>query len=225
MSEVKNNGLLEQAYKANIGNILKKAKSGKVLTEREMELLEEYEAEKLTATSTNKKDSLMIFPPDVVTQFFGVTPMTLTNWGRMGMPKRGRGSYNLKEIFKWWLENIHKSKDVSAGEVDTRERYWTAKADNEELKRDHTKGKLISKDRVVREFAARAVDLKVTMRAFKFRIAPLLEGKSREEITQILSTDVDRLLEAFCRNGRYIGVLEEDINKKPKAKKKAAKKK
>jgi len=212
--------LTEQISSANVSNILKKLKAGKVLTEREQKIVADYEAEQ--AAPTVKPNSDLIVSVDVVARFLEVTPMTLTNWGRMGMPKQARGLYNLQAVFKWWLENIHKAKAETDEETDARERYWEAKADNEELRRDRTKGKLVLKDGVVGEFAARAAELKTTLRAFRFRVAPLLEGLKHEDISQVIGKEIDTLLNAFCRNGRYVEVLKPV---KAPAKKKVTKRK
>ena len=172
-------------------------------------------------------------PTNQVAAFFEVTTATLGNWIKMGFPKSARGLYDLKKCFDWWLEHIYKSKHETKGEKETRERFWAAKADNEELKRDHTKGKLILKDRVDQEFTERAADLRATFRAYKYRLGPVLEGKSADEIMKILGDENDRILRNFCRLGRYVGdaatAEDKEIRKaakKPakKAKKPAAKK-
>jgi hypothetical protein len=162
-----------------------------------------------------------------VAAFLGVSVSAVGNYCQMGMPKAERGKYNLKDCFKWWLENIYAPKNATAQAKTDHERYMAAKADNEELKRDRLREALIPKERVVTEFASRAADLKTTLRAFRFRLAPTLEGKEREDIAHIMGKEIDLLLESFCRMGRYAALPAEDQStpaKKPKpAKKKPAK--
>ncbi len=95
-------------------------------------------------------------------------------------------------------------KNASAPAKADHERFMCARADNEELKRDRLKEKLIPKDRAIAEFVERAADLKTSLRALKHRLAPVLEGKSRDEIAEKLSTEIDDMLRGFVRAGRYI---------------------
>lgn len=228
MSELQGQSIAEKAKQANIGNILKKLKAGKVLTAREIEEVEAYEADKAAEKAqANAPITGGRVMADTITTaaFFGVSTMTISNWKQIGAPKTGRGLYDLKAMFDWWLENVYAPKNESTAAKDTRERFWAAKADNEELKRDHTKGKLVSRERMVQEFSERAADLRTTFRAYKHRLGPVLEGKSADEIMKILGDENDRILRNFCRLGRYIGdaTTAEDKEIKKAAKKPAKK--
>lgn len=55
-----------------------------------------------------------------VQRFFGISSATSKEWRRQGMPVDGRGRYNLRDIFHWWLESgkadrwaAKRSKNVS----------------------------------------------------------------------------------------------------------------
>jgi len=157
--------------------------------------------------------------------FMGVTVMTISNWNKSGMPKLERGKYNLKDCWRWWLKNIYMPKESTKKATGDHERFMAAKADNEEIKRDKWREILILKDKVIAEFAGRAADLKTTLRAFRYRLAPVLEGKTSEEIALLIGGEVDRLLENFCRNGKYIETPAASAAKPTTAKKKPAKKK
>ena len=134
--------------------------------------------------------------------FFHVDKRSIVNWCKSGMPKESRGVYDLKKCFDWWKENIN--SPVTNEEKEVRARYWLAKAEGEEIKIARVKGELIKRDSVASEFAQRASDLKTTLRALKYRISGLLVGKSQEEIMQTLETEIDEMLRAFVREGRYI---------------------
>ena len=41
-----------------------------------------------------------------VADFFGVSRRSISNWGQSGCPKLGRGKWNLKQVFDWWIQNI-----------------------------------------------------------------------------------------------------------------------
>jgi len=165
--------------------------------------------------------------------FIGVTVMTISNYNKMGMPKLERGKYNLKACWRWWLENVHMPKDASKKANTDHERYMAAKADNEEIKRDKLREILVLKAQIFRELGERVADLRTTFRAYKYRLGPMLEGKTCEEIMQVLGAENDRMLRSFCRAGRYIDTEiepEKETETKPKkaparkAKKKPAKK-
>lgn len=192
--------LSEQIKKANVANILKKVKSNKIVTSSELAAIEEYEQQQ---ESEKIADSDFIVNLDYAADFFGVTIRCIQKWAKEGgMPKEAKGVYNLKKCFEWWKDNINVGVETSE-EKEVRFRYWKAKAEAEEIKIERIKGELIRKENVYGEFAKRCMDLKTTLRAFKYRLSSLLEGKGREEIMQILGSEVDEMLRGFCRNGSF----------------------
>lgn len=192
--------LSEQIKKANVANILKKVKSNKIVTSSELAAIEEYEQQQ---ESEKIADSDFIVNLDNAADFFGVTIRCIQKWAKEGgMPKEAKGVYNLKKCFEWWKDNINVGVETSE-EKEVRFRYWKAKAEAEEIKIERIKGELIRKENVYGEFAKRCMDLKTTLRAFKYRLSSLLEGKGREEIMQILGSEVDEMLRGFCRNGSF----------------------
>ena len=141
--------------------------------------------------------------PDLC-DLFSVTAMTITNWVKQGMPKLGRGRFDAKAVFAWWQENINAGpEDRDQTIVATKQRYWEAKADNEGLKRDQTKGRLISREEVVREWAWRAGEFRAGLRSWSSRLPMLLEGKDVHQIRETLRDEGDKLLDAYARDGRY----------------------
>ena len=205
----------EQLRKANTANIVKKAKRGKTLTTAEIAAVEEFENLQ-EAVESDKTGNYLLVGSKEAAQFFGVTERSFFRWVAAGMPKEAKGIYDLKKCFLWWKENINNVSTEKEKEV--RLRYWKAKADAEEIKIEKVKGELISKENVFSEFAQRCSDLKTTMRAFKYRLSSVLEGKNREEIMQIIGNEIDEMLRGFCRNGSF-AVKEVKKGKKKKAEK------
>ena len=141
----------------------------------------------------------------VIANFFDVSERTIRNWVQKGMPRVADGVYSPKDCFNWWNEFVN---EASIGEnddnKDVKERYWSAKAGNEELKFEKTKGKLVDREDVERAFSARAYELSLSFRALKYRLPPVLEGKSREEMQNELSKELTRILESYKRAGNFI---------------------
>lgn len=225
--------LSEQIKKANVANIIKKAKSGKPLNNTEMAIVEEYDREQEIASQP--ADSRYNLSVKELMSFFGVSEMQISRWCKIGMPKEDKGVYNLKKCFDWWREVIVPPE--APEEKDARDRYWRAKADGEEIKVSKIKGELIAKVDVFGEFAARAANLKTSLRALKHRISAVVVGKEQDEIIDIIGRETDEMLRVFCRQGKYTpddisvdsGAVSEaetvtNETEKPKAKKSPVKK-
>jgi phage terminase Nu1 subunit (DNA packaging protein) len=149
----------------------------------------------------------MICDNNAVASFLGVTLMTLTNWCKSGMPKLSRGKYNLKDCFDWWLENIQEPKTQTTKAKDANERYWQAKADNEEIKRDQARGELLPVSEIYPEWCARVGEVKQGLLSLKIRLPPVLEGKTRDEMRDIIEKYTVALCNGYARNGQYTPVV------------------
>lgn len=145
-----------------------------------------------------------------IAEIFKVDVRTITRWLQDGLPKRADGRYNLPECIAWRVEVAERAAGEAAGTKESPEaskwleRYRRERALLARLERRQKQSRLITKEKVIAEFAARAADLKNSFRQYRHRLTALLEGKTHDEIAAILSTENDRLLESFCRNGRYI---------------------
>lgn len=223
--------LSEQIKKANIANIVKKAKAEKVLTSKEIEAIENYEEEK---EILNETGSEFLFPIKKIAMIFGISERQAYRWQNIGLPKEKGNLFDVKKCFKWWVDNIG-VETSNKSTNDARERYWAAKAESEEIRIARIKGELIRSDDVFTEFAQRAGDLKTGLRALKYRLSGLLVGKDQDEIMNILGVEIDAMLRNFCREGKYItddGKIENKgtsakktaTNKKPASKEKTVKK-
>jgi hypothetical protein len=156
--------------------------------------------------SGEKKGSGIALTAPELAAFFGVTQMTLTNWGKGGLPKLARGRYELKACFDWWLENIQEPKAQTTTARDANERYWQAKADNEEIKRDQARGDLLPVAEIMPEWAARVGEVKQGLLSLKTQLPPVLEGKTRNEIRDLIEKYAKALCEGYARNGKYTPV-------------------
>lgn len=193
----------ETIIQANVANIIKKIKSGKTISAREQELATKFLEEQEEGENPEVKDLCVNIM--TVAKFFDMSDRQIRRWVNLGMPKEDKGIYDLKKCFDWWKENI--TPQVTEEEKEIRKRYWMAKAEGEEIKVSRLKALLIPKEDIIGEFTQRASDLKTTLRALKYRLSGTLEGKNREEIMQILSTEIDEMLRNFCRTGSYLAKI------------------
>jgi len=154
----------------------------------------------------SKKATFIVGTKDVA-DFFDVTDEAVRLWAKNGCPKDSRGRWNLKEVFVWWWDNIASDRLERGDDDETlksaKRRYWVAKAQNEEIKADVTRGKLVPVDDVAREWAARVTELTGGLNAMAYRLAPALEGKTKMEILDIIKAEVRELRESYARVGTY----------------------
>jgi len=144
-------------------------------------------------------------------EVFRVTTRTITRWAADGMPRRGDNRFNLSDCIAWRIEQAEKAGQIASKEAGESpeaskwlERYRRERALLARMERKERQGGLIRRDRVVKEYAERAADLRTTFRSYKFRLGAILEGKTCEEIMQILADENDRMLRAWCEARRFL---------------------
>lgn len=82
-------------------------------------------------------------------------------------------------------------------------RYRIARAIREEIFVEQLKATLVSKEEISREWSARVAEVTSGLSNFGDRLPPLLEGKTRGEMSLIIREEVRNLREAYAREGRY----------------------
>jgi phage terminase Nu1 subunit (DNA packaging protein) len=140
-----------------------------------------------------------------VGRFFGVTPRAVQKWvSQKGCPKLRHGIYDLKAVYEWWLENIRGDGGQSVPEVeDAKLEYWRWKAKREKISVQRLRGELLEKKLVAHQWALRVGELTGALSTLKDRLPPLVEGKSRQEISKIIDDEIWRLRDAYARRGEY----------------------
>lgn len=210
MTDQKN--LAELGKKRLFKNLLDKLNTGKTLTANERRQYDELSELFTEQPAPQPGGDPLDVPRPVVACFFSVAATTINNWCDKGMPKKGRGLYNLKECFEWWRRTLDGG---GTEEMDLHKtRYWKEQADQKEIENAELRGKLISREDVIKEWVWRASELRTGLRAWASRLPPLLEGKDAIELRLALRDAADELLTAFCRTGRYTP----DAREKPRAK-------
>lgn len=183
--------------KAQVANIIKKAKAGKVLTAREEGIIQKYEA-------SQKPSNPFDIDNTGLAAFFGMTSKTICAWVKQGMPKESFGLYNLKKCFDWWCENIDDNKTESDPTITAlKAENLRIKNDRERMKRDTEKGLLFPKADISSEWVKRIAEVRQGLLSLPVRLAPLVDGKTQDEIRAIIKEAVYRLLTAYSRDGRF----------------------
>ena len=137
-------------------------------------------------------------------ELFDVSSRTIQAWGQAGCPQVGRNRWDLKEIFSFWIENINSSQiDEDETMVEIKRGYWREKSEGEKLRNQKTREELVPWSEVEAQWAGRVALVTSGLEAFKFRLAPILEGKTRKAMQKILGDEVRYLRESYARDGKY----------------------
>lgn len=163
---------------------------------------EEIEVELDSIHEPQARSDLLV-DVDRVARHFKVSRRTVQNWVSIkGCPKLKHGMYDLDAVFWWWQENINNGGDSEATE-NVKLEYWRWKTENERMRAQQTAGELLPKEEVLRMWANRLREVWSGLYGFVNRLPPLLVGKSKSVMQEILMTEARQLNEGYCRDGRF----------------------
>ena len=158
----------------------------------------EFEAEIKEETIESYDDAL---------KYLGVSKRTLHVHLRKKTFKQNPDGTFLKSELDKYLEK-YKKKSESTHSVESRKaradlRLKLARARREEFLVKQLKGNLMSWDDIQTEWAKRVSVVTSGLESFADRLPPLLEGKSREVMREILREETWELRNAYTTEGRY----------------------
>lgn len=163
---------------------------------------EEIEVE-LNAILEPAARSELVVDVHMVARFFGVSVRAVQVWRQQkGCPRVKHGYFDLLAVFKWWLENINGGGDSEATE-NVKLEYWRWKTENEKMRAQQTAGELLPKDEVLKMWANRLREVWSGLYNFVNRLPPILIGKSKSAMQEILMAEARQLNEGYCRDGRF----------------------
>lgn len=142
----------------------------------------------------------------VIAKIFGVHPTTVSRWKNNGCPCNPDSTYSSKAVHKWLLDQATMDMpkaDQGGGDSPALERYREARAAMAELDLKVKEGDLIAKEDVATEWAARVAEVVAGLDYLVDRLPPLIVGKDRDEIRAVLDSEVWRLRDSYCREGKY----------------------
>jgi len=127
---------------------------------------------------------------------------TLTKWKKIGadIAEVGRNKWGLKEFLNFFLENIYTRFDSEMFKED-RQRYEKARADKMEIQVSMLKGDVMPKEEIHQGWAARMAVIINGLTIYQDRLPPLLEGKTKGEMRDIIKTENNRLRDWYCEQG------------------------
>jgi hypothetical protein len=143
----------------------------------------------------------------LICQLLMVSRMTINRWVKDGCPRNPDGSYPGPAVVAWMVSRIEEKAEAANQqpvvgarwlEAYREERYRMAKLDR--LERE---GQLISVADQNQGNAARLRELVHGLKAFCDRLPPLLVGCDRDTIALIVEDEIELLMHAFRRHGRY----------------------
>lgn len=139
---------------------------------------------------------------DLAADFLNTPARTIGNWHKIkGMPKVKHGLYDLKVVTHWWVENIIGIESKKIEEIKLK--YWTWKAEKEKIGVEQAKEELVAREDIAKSWAGRISEVSAALVGFIDRLPPLLVGKSRNEIRQVLDDEFHNLRERYSRDGRH----------------------
>src|SRR3990172_10612342 len=114
------------------------------------------------------------------------------------------GTFERAEIDRWVKSRDGREKspedaDISKKDKKARAEYWVEKAKKERLIRKSLEGSLAEWSYVKTEWSKRAINVKSNLYSFTDRLPPLLVGRSREEIRDILLAEVTEILKTYYK--------------------------
>ncbi len=137
---------------------------------------------------------------------FNVHAATISRWCKTGgMPRNEDGTFSLQLVIAWSIARAemvpHENEPEEAKRWLTafrRERALLAK-----IERKKVEGSLISWDDIQTEWAKRVSVVTSGLETFADRLPPLLEGKKRELMREIIRDEVWQLRNDYATKGRY----------------------
>lgn len=134
---------------------------------------------------------------------FGVTKKTIAEWHLKGMPKVKHGKWDLKQVFHWYLENIHKAEADTQELAEVKLAYWQAKTENEQAKADLAKKRTILVDDIVKAWTWRIQEVGNGLASIPMRVAPMLAHRPEKEVASILESEIWMIRDRFSRTGKF----------------------
>jgi hypothetical protein len=146
-----------------------------------------------------------------VKELFSVPQATLSRWRAEGFPMLERNKYPLKECFDWYVthkiagggENDDTASELKRKFLFEQTRLKRAQAELAEIQTKKAKEQLIDTAEIYKMWISRYLEFQAGFWIRAIRLAPLLEGKNRHEIEEIISRYDIELMTHFKRAGSF----------------------
>lgn len=156
----------------------------------------------------SKEIEPIIVKTSAAADFFSVSTKNLSHdWRKAGAPQIKTGTWNLKELFNWWWDNIASERAAKEGGEDStneaKRQYWWAKAQENQIKVRKEKKKLIEIEDVHRCWAQRMAEYKNGCYGLINALPPLLEGQTQAVMRSRIEEFVWDMFNRVVREGEF----------------------
>jgi len=185
---------------AALRHIEKRIAAGDRITRAELKIY--YELEKITNPES-------IRGVKEAAAYCGMTERILRyDLGRQRLKANPDGTFDRAEIDRWVQSRDGREKSpedasLTAKEKKAKAHYWTFKAKKEELLYNNSRDLLVGWTEIEKEWDARLIELTSSLDNLADRASGLVVGKSRDEVRDILRTEVRMFRESYARIGKY----------------------
>ena len=191
--------------------ILQKIAAGEKLSMGELKTKKalEKDLEAMQAKEEIKKDGKekqhAVVSTKTLCGIFGLFPSQTSLWKRdegADVAAVGHNKWDATLFLEWWLENKYNILDPNDPDVREYHRRWEkARAEKIELQVAMLKGEVMPKEQIHQDWAARMAIIVNGLTVYQDRLPPLLEGKTKAQMRDIIKTENNRLRDWYCKKG------------------------
>jgi phage terminase Nu1 subunit (DNA packaging protein) len=156
---------------------------------------------------------MAIVTVEKLAQAMNITPRRVQQLVEEGMPREAHGAYDLGQCMAFYiryLQNALERRDpqqldsINAALRTERQRLTRMQADQLELELEETRGRLIPAELFEQRLALMVTSARTRILLLPARIAPELEGLSRDEIKRKLTSAIHQLLTVLAAGPRQL---------------------
>lgn len=184
-------------------SLLLRIKNGETLKRSEYKLLKDLERELEPPGPESAEARVESY--SAAATYCGMSKRTIHyHIGRGNLRQNEDGSFDVSELDRF-LTRYGRKKDKDAAEkrllVDLR--YRIARAEKEETVVAQLKGQLYELNEIEEGWAWRVSEVTAALQSLVDRLPPLLVGRGRIEMAEIIGNEIHHIRERFCRDGQF----------------------
>ena len=183
-------------------------KKGEQLKPSELKKLNSLESEFDAEISKDSKSDIIDSFDDAAV-YLGVSKRTVHVQLNKGTFKQNPdGTFNKSELDKYLGQKTSSLQMLAEKKEKADLRWRLARAQREEMLVKQLKGSLASWREIENQWCARVQEISAGLEMLADRLAPLLIGKSRVEMHEIIKLEIWKLRDSYARKGRYCPQVE-----------------
>lgn len=132
---------------------------------------------------------------------------TIRRWIDKGAPVNSDNkTVSLPQLIAWRLDEADlMSEATNESEAGQQALMWfrEERARVMQITRERLQGRLKPVEKITKEWAARVSLVAASLESLRFRLPPVLEGKTRVEMAEIIQTEVRMIRDGYYRDGRF----------------------